>query len=289
MYKYLWTLKNRHIKGRHSSNIVTWNKKIVDWDTESKEFKKLNDLIIAHNLPGFLLKIDKKIKTYLEDTQYIAPVRAKALRYYRYQDLSVSEIDAYGDNMHMFLDNLSVSQKSKYQIFIKNIFGFTVYTESRGGHLTINIQDEKGESYNLADLGFGYSQVLPIITKLWYVSSERYSKWGKTGNNITVLIEQPELHLHPAMQAQLADAFVLAINLSKENGIKLNLIIETHSSTIINRLGRKIIDKKIEKENINVILFNPDENLENSVVTKTSFNDKGILLNWPLGFFEPKN
>lgn len=281
--------KSNLLNSLKENSISIWNKKTTDWDINNDEFNKLNNLIIAHNITGLLSKIDNKLRTYLEDTQYIAPVRAKALRYYRYQDLSVSEIDSYGDNMHMFIDNLTQSQKLKYQEFIKNVFGFTANTESKSGHVTINIEDEKGESYNLADLGFGYSQVLPIITKLWYVSSQTYSKWGKTGDNITVLIEQPELHLHPAMQAQLADAFVLAINLSKENGIKLNLIIETHSSTIINRLGRKIIDKKIEKENVNVILFNPDENLENSIVTKTSFNDKGILLNWPLGFFEPKN
>lgn len=272
------------------NNLRTWNKKIELWDIDNPNFIELNNLIISNSLPSLIFSIDDALKTFFKDSKYIAPVRAKALRYYRYQDLSVSEIDAYGDNLHMFLENLSRTQKEDYQKFIKKVFGFTAVTESKSGHITINIKDKKDQSFNLADLGFGYSQVLPIITKLWYASSKKNNSfWTDEGKKITILIEQPELHLHPAMQAQLADAFILSVDLAKDNDVILNLIIETHSSTIINRIGRRIIDEKISQENVNITIFDLDDDLKNSVVQTTQFSKNGVLKNWPLGFFEPKN
>ncbi|QDY46926.1 AAA family ATPase (plasmid) [Planococcus glaciei] len=51
------------------------------------------------------------------------------------------------------------------------------------------------------------------------------------------MIEQPELHLHPAIQAKLIDAFIKIIMLCKEKSIDIKIIIETHSETMINRIG----------------------------------------------------
>lgn len=64
-------------------------------------------------------------------------------------------------------------------------------------------------------------------------------------NNVT-LIEQPELHLHPAMQAIVADALVDFMNFKAqldEYELRDVLIVETHSQTIINRIGRRIREK----------------------------------------------
>ncbi len=275
---------------KNQSTITTWKNKIASWNIETPAFIEINNLLIANYTSSLLNTIDENLKTYFEECKYIAPIRAKAIRYYRRQDLSVSEVDAYGDNLHMFLDNLNSKQMESYQAFVKKIFGFTPLTESSQGHITINVKDENGEVFNLTDLGFGYSQILPIITKLWYAFSSNDKKryWESKEKTITILIEQPELHLHPAMQAQLADAFIYAIELAKENQIELKLIVETHSSVIINRIGRRVIDKSIATESVNVTLFELDAELKNSIVKTTGFNNKGVLIDWPLGFFEPK-
>jgi predicted ATPase len=276
---------------KKNSSILTWFKKVQHWDTDNKIFNELNDLILAHFAPTIMQSIDEKIKRYFEECKYIAPIRAKAIRYYRRQDLSVSEVDAYGDNLHMFLDNLNPSQLKSYQKFVMDVFNFKPSTQSSQGHITLNIEDSSGEVYNITDLGFGYSQILPIITKLWYAySQENHRKnWESDKKTVTILIEQPELHLHPAMQAQLADAFIYAIDNAKKNKVFLKLIVETHSSVIINRIGRRVIDKSIESSAVNVTLFQQDKDLRNSKITTSHFNDEGVLNNWPIGFFEPKN
>jgi len=277
---------------KRQNSIATWSKKIVGWDIENPNFIELNNIIIAHNTASLLTTIDSDLRSYFIECKYIAPIRAKALRYHRRQDLSISEVDANGDNLHMFLDNLNLKQKESYQEFVKSIFGFTALTDSSLGHITINVINSIGEKYNLTDLGFGYSQILPIITKLWYAFSNndiKYKQFDNKSKLVTILIEQPELHLHPSMQAQLADAFIVAIQMAKKNDVNLRLIIETHSTVIINRIGRRIVEDKISSNSVNVTLFELDNEEKNSIVRTTEFNDNGVLKNWPLGFFEPKN
>ncbi len=86
-----------------------------------------------------------------------------------------------------------------------------------------------GAYVGYSDVGSGLTQVLPILMELDFALAldEPY----------TLLIEQPELHLHPYMQAALADVFLEAVEAS--NGM-LQLIVETHSEAILLRLGKRI-------------------------------------------------
>jgi predicted ATPase len=78
-------------------------------------------------------------------------------------------------------------------------------------------------SINLSDMGYGASQVLPVIVQ---------SVLAKEGS--LVIIEQPELHLHPRAQAQLADLFI------KMKSIGVRFLIETHSENLLLRFRRRI-------------------------------------------------
>ena len=125
---------------------------------------------------------------------------------------------------------------------------------------------------------------MPIITKLWYITQKKpYEDDAKR----CVVIEQPELHLHPAMQAKIADAFIKTIKEGKENNIDIKLFIETHSQSLINRIGRRISEKFIEKDEISLIIFEKDEEGKNSIITQTYYKDNGQIKNWPYGFFDP--
>ena len=154
------------------------------------------------------------------------------------------------------------------------------------------VNERNGEKTNLADSGFGFSQIMPIVVMLWTLTSRRSSlrrrRYMFWENRISYcVIEQPELHLHPAFQAQLADMFISAVNVAKKNGIQLKLILETHSEAIINRIGRRISEKKLEssKDNVTVALFDKQLNENGTNVTLAHFEDDGILDNWPIGFF----
>lgn len=90
------------------------------------------------------------------------------------------------------------------------------------------------------------------------------------------------------MQAKLIKVFFNTIVYAKENDIDLRIIIETHSETMINYLGRIVADCGIDgvEELINILIFNP-ETPEKSNISISGFNKQGYLKNWPIGFFTP--
>jgi len=227
----------------------------------------------------------------LENVRYIAPLRANAERYYRAQDLSVNEVDFQGKNLAMFIKNLSEKESREYSTWLLGNFGFDLIATSEGGHLSLKLVYKDSESgYKIADMGFGFSQILPIITQLWHSNfSHGTSKRAFIkSNNSYIIIEQPELHLHPRFQAKIVDVFVKVINLSKEKKIGLNLIIETHSETIINQIGHRIAQKSLNKDDVSINIFDKKSPEHPTKVKFSNYDENGFLNDWPWGFFEPE-
>jgi predicted ATPase len=93
---------------------------------------------------------------------------------------------------------------------------------------------------DLPDVGFGISQVLPVLVQCFYAPP-----------GSIILMEQPEIHLHPSAQSALADVMIDVIN-SRENGKDRNiqLIIETHSEHFLRRLQRRIAENTVPREKV---------------------------------------
>lgn len=127
-----------------------------------------------------------------------------------------------------------------------------------------------GESSNLADVGFGASQVLPILVAGYDISEDSL-----------LMIEQPEIHLHPKAQAELGDFFVDVYRRD------VQVILETHSEHLILRLQTMVALGEIPKEDIIVHYVHPTP--EGKKIVTLSMNDKGIFEEkWPNGFFEER-
>lgn len=235
-----------------------------------------------NNCFGLIDLIDESLKDYFSSVKYLKPLRATAERYYRRQDLSVQEIDAEGRNLPMFLDSLTLAQLKDFQDWLDPVLGLSVSAKRDGGQVMVMAKtEEDAEPYNIADMGFGISQVLPIAAQLWMVQKPRLNK------AFPVVIEQPELHLHPDYQARLADLF--AASLGKDKLKRNSLIIETHSPHIVNRLGELIESGKLAREDVVILLFEPSQDKSKSVKIRVSnFDEEGVLQNWPFGFFEPE-
>jgi predicted ATPase len=123
---------------------------------------------------------------------------------------------------------------------------------------------------SIVDVGFGVSQVLPIVTQLFFVPE-----------GSIVLLEQPELHLHPSAQFELADLF---LTVAQERN--LQLIIESHSEHLLTRLQRRIaeVDHKFATpENIRLYFCEMGE--EGSQIQPVKINEFGEITNWPEDFF----
>lgn len=131
----------------------------------------------------------------------------------------------------------------------------------------------------LCDVGFGISQVLPILTQ-GLIAKE----------NSSVLIEQPEIHLHPKMQAELGDFFI-------EQAKNSQFIIETHSEHLLLRLMRRIRettngtieDSKLQLRPCDVsVLYVENKNGAATIRQMKISEDGDSFGDWPEGFFEER-
>ncbi|WP_072620826.1 AAA family ATPase [Spirulina major] len=271
----------------------TWTKNTSSWSLESQDFRTLRDLIIAMRVPLILETLDHKIKDYFTHVIYIGPVRATALRFYRTQAFAVEEIDPQGQNLAMFLRNLKKEEMKRFNKWTETNLGFSVHINNSKGLVSVEIKNSDGNQFNIADTGFGFSQLLPIVTQLWYLidqpkrNTRRRHTFLSRDKIITLAIEQPELHLHPRLHKLLADVFALAVKESRKQNRSLKILIETHSEVLINRLGMLIEkDPELSKE-VNIVLFEPSDDPMKTSVRTTGFTRDGFLeSSWPLGFFD---
>ena len=125
----------------------------------------------------------------------------------------------------------------------------------------------------LTDVGFGVSQVLPVIVECFYVPRRSI-----------VIFEQPEIHLHPRVQADLADLFVGAIR-AREGGMPRDcqFIIESHSEHFLRRLQRRIAEEEISKDD--AALYFVHSGRGSASVEELDVDEFGNIRNWPEGFF----
>lgn len=255
--------------------------------------KSLQDILSAFKLLffyNFFPNIEEYLNVYFRQVHYIAPLRATAERYYRLRNLAIDEVDYQGKNLAMFLSGLSDIRMLKFQEWTQEYFGFHVIVEKKSGHLSVKIAlTDDGDPVNMSDTGFGYSQILPIITQLWDLSTNRRPTHPHHKMiPLVIAIEQPELHLHPALQAKLAKALLSSIQLAKENGYYLQLLIETHSETIVNYFGMAIAKGALQNQDVSVTLFDKDFQTKHTQVQSSSYDKDGFLFDWPIGFFAPK-
>lgn len=119
------------------------------------------------------------------------------------------------------------------------------------------------------DVGTGISQVLPVLVAA-YGSKEQI-----------IAIEQPEIHLHPALQAELGDVFIESALGDRKN----TFILETHSEHLILRMLRRVREKKISPADMCVLFVEPT-NHGSRVIELEYDEDGGFIDEWPGGFFE---
>ena len=274
--------KNKEANKKIDSDGV---RQYIDRIVSNSEF---NNLVMMYMTPHIYNCISRYLSQYFRNVYYIAPVRATAERYYRLRNTAVDEVDCRGKNLPIFLNSLKNTDFENFQKWTEKNLGFIIDKSVSEGHVSLKLKkSDTNNTVNLSDSGFGYSQILPIITQLWYITLINIKKELINDTPITITIEQPELHLHPALQAKLIDVIVKVMK-SLEGRKNVNFVIETHSKTIIDRLGTLIYKKKIEKNDIAIFIFNKDTENLNTKIECASFDEKGYLENWPIGFFEPE-
>ena len=118
-----------------------------------------------------------------------------------------------------------------------------------GVNLVLKSKELK-EALAFSDVGKGISQVLPIIAA---VHGER----GKL-----ILVEQPEIHLHPKLQADIADIFI-----NDQESDQNKYIIETHSENLLLRLQSKVRNGKLSPDDVQIIYLEKNKNGDINPIT----------------------
>ncbi len=236
-----------------------------------------------------------EIKRFLRSIQYIGPLRAKPERAYLSAGTPI-EIGNAGENA---IPILWVNQNEK--VFSKTRIGETPketklseateqWAKEFGIASSFHITKPKRVIYQaelesnpgskvmvtIADVGFGVSQLLPVIVT---------GLWARNGS--TIILEQPEIHLHPRLQGKLADFLICMAELGK------NIIVETHSEHLINMLRLRIVqDTSNEiKKKIGILFVRPPKQskritrLQGSRIENLKVDEYGKIINWPSDFF----
>jgi hypothetical protein len=125
----------------------------------------------------------------------------------------------------------------------------------------------------LTDIGFGVSQVLPVLVLLAYVPP-----------GSTVILEQPEIHLHPAVQSGLADVILEAALVRN-----VQVIVESHSEHLLTRIQLRVAEQQIANGTPvsadDIRLWFIDQAGPVSTANDLQLNEYGEIVNWPKDFF----
>ncbi|MBN2589771.1 MAG: DUF3696 domain-containing protein [Sedimentisphaerales bacterium] len=230
------------------------------WDDN----KLIKDLHRFSNQQGYLDE---------QKLNFISSFRLRPERTY-YQKTKSDKVDAYGEN---YIDQIIEWENSNSKKFheLNSILRDLALLRSiktkklQGGRFELRAEvNSQGVSASLTDVGFGISQFLPII-----VADLQLSR------NSTLLLAQPEIHLHPSVQALLGNYF---IKQTKE--YDKHYIIETHSEYLLNRIRLAIVKGEIESFDVSVYYF--ENTIDGTKTYEIEFTENGEIKNAPQGFFD---
>ena len=208
----------------------------------------------------------------IDKINYLGPLRIRAERFYPWTGTRPDKIEPDGKNAIQALiassqsDGVLANQVAHGLVRLELASAFSIRTndnDKRLFEITAKIDDI---DCPLADVGFGVSQVLPVITMLMSAPA-----------GSIVLLEQPELHLHPDAQAALADLMLHAAETRK-----LQLIVESHSEHIVRRMQRRIVEESptfAKPENIKMYYCQPSAS--GATIDEVDVDRFGQIVNWP--------
>ncbi len=231
---------------------------------------------------GFLADLEVCYEEQLDSIYYLGPLREYPQRDYLWARSRPSDVGQRGEKTIDAIlaatdadDTRNIRYNARYMPFQKMIAhwlremglieSFSVEEIAEGSNRwQAKVKTRKGASdVLLTEVGFGVSQVLPVITLLQYVPE-----------GSTVIFEQPEIHLHPLAQAGLADAIIQAA-VHRD----VQIIFESHSEHLLLRLQRRIAEEAVDSGDVR--LYFCDAPKGKSQIVPLEVDEMGNIGNWP--------
>lgn len=179
----------------------------------------------------------------LQEVVYLGPLRERPQRTYGWNQQSPGDLGSKGEfAIQALLSSANnrlkrsesggrgwlVDQVSRWLKQMEVADGLSLSQQGSSVHYEVLVHQKKIKA-NIVDVGFGVSQVLPVVTVAYFAPE-----------GSTVIMEQPEIHLHPLAQTALADLFAEVARTRR-----IQFLIETHSENLFRRLQFLIADEKL--------------------------------------------
>jgi predicted ATPase len=232
----------------------------------------------------FLWRLQFELERIFDKIFYLRPLRENPQRQYTWAGAKPYDVGQRGEKV---IDALLASGKKKIPrgrgrrrltleeyvaYWLKElglIYNFHVKPINPSSNL-YEVWLQKSENATLVritDVGFGISQILPVLVLCYYVP-----------RNSIIMLEQPEIHLHPSAQSGLADVFIDAIKTRN-----IQVIFESHSEHLLKRLQRRIAEGVFSKDDAAIYFCDIKGGTSNLI--NLDLDLFGNITNWPKDFF----
>ncbi len=234
-------------------------------------------VLLGFTLTEALIEMGNSFEELLGSIRYLGPLRDYPSRNYLWTGVTPATIGHRGElSIPVLLSGETVtpSAVSNWLLKLGIAQSFSLKPVDRGARIWEPlVRDwDTGTEVNLADVGFGVSQVLPVIVAL--LSAPPGS---------LVILEHPEIHLHPKAQSELADLLVEVASTGE-----VQILIESHSEHLLARIQRRISessrgDGSLSPEDVR--LYFCEQQKGQSKLTPLEMQASGVITNWPDDFF----
>ena len=235
---------------------------------------------------GFLSDFEAEYEALMDSIVYLGPLREHPQREYRWSGASPHDVGPRGERTVDAIlaattrkEERNLAPRRRYMRFqemiahwlreLGLIHSFEIREIGSGTNLyqaCVRTAPHSPETM-LTDVGFGVSQILPVLVLLYYVPEDSI-----------VLMEQPEIHLHPSVQSALAD-LMLAVAEHR----RVQIIVESHSEHLLRRFQRRVAEGTVGSSDL--MLYFVRTNNGAAELNDLELNEWGEIENWPEKFF----
>ncbi len=243
-----------------------------------------NEINARYQNAGFFADLQLQFENLFLGTKYLGPLRDYPKRQYSWLGTEPIDMGPRGERVVEALlaareKGLKVSKgkgrpkvtlEARVAEWLKELGLISSFiVEKEGGNIyCVKVKrSEQSADVLITDVGFGVSQILPAIVLCYYVPE-----------GSIIILEQPEIHLHPAVQSGLADVF---IDVVKRRNVQI--IFESHSEHLLKRFQRRIAEQSLSKDD--VAFYFSETNAKSSKLTTLDVDLFGNIRNWPENFF----
>jgi predicted ATPase len=212
----------------------------------------------------------------LDKIHYLGPWRQRSLREYPAGDPALTVPGIEGQGFAELLIRAALSTKAEHRVLLEGVEhwlqrlqlaqGLDIQPAAANRSYQLRLKRE-GRLTNLADAGIGVAYILPLLVMAYAVAA-----------GSTVIVEEPEIHLHPLAQAVLADLFV---EINKQRQVQF--IVETHSEHLFRRLQTLISRQQLNTSEL--AIYHVEQRQGSARLKELQLDEFGRVHNWPATLF----